>query len=46
VHLDEETTRLAAVWPLAQSMLEVFSPNCRVDLGDHRYKVPDPAAVR
>jgi hypothetical protein len=22
--------------PLAQSTLEVFSPNCRADLGDHR----------
>jgi uncharacterized phage protein (TIGR02218 family) len=26
--------------PLAQSTLEVFSPNCRADLGDHRCKFP------
>jgi hypothetical protein len=26
--------------PLAQSTLEVFSPNCRADLGDHRCRFP------
>jgi hypothetical protein len=26
--------------PLAQSTLEVFSPNCRADLGDHRCTFP------
>jgi hypothetical protein len=26
--------------PLAPSTLEVFSPNCRADLGDHRCKFP------